>query len=130
MRWMALAACALVPTSVWIKTYALMHPPSLCRHHRTARAREDWSDGLHYGRYIRSEGQGMAGTKRTQRRRPKPAPPVEDPNGLGPDAGRSGITLGHLLDTVGSSVAQVVAAPAGVDVRVGDPIIYDALERS
>lgn len=37
-------------------------------------------------------------------------------------------TLGRILDNLGSSVAEVVVAPRGLDIPVGEPLIYDALE--
>ena len=67
----------------------------------------------------------MAQTKRQRR---KPQSDEDGATGLGPDA--APVTLGRLLDTVGSSVAQVVTAPAGLDVRVGEPVIYDPVDRT
>ena len=67
----------------------------------------------------------MAQTKRQRR---KPQSDEDGATGLGPDA--APVTLGRLLDTVGSSVAQVVTAPAGLDVRLGEPVIYDPVDRT
>jgi PucR C-terminal helix-turn-helix domain/GGDEF-like domain len=39
-------------------------------------------------------------------------------------------SLADLLEKLGTDVIQVVAAPRGVDVPVGEPVIYDAAERS
>lgn len=39
-------------------------------------------------------------------------------------------TLKTLLDNLGRDVIQVVAAPGGLDVAVGEPVIYDSAERS
>lgn len=39
-------------------------------------------------------------------------------------------TLKTLLDNLGRDVIQVVAAPGGLDVAVGEPVIYDPAERS
>jgi sugar diacid utilization regulator len=40
------------------------------------------------------------------------------------------VTLEGLLDNLGRDVIQVVAAPAGLGVVVGEPVIFDAAERS
>jgi|SRR4051794_9314254 sugar diacid utilization regulator len=45
-------------------------------------------------------------------------------------AGDEPATLESLLDNLGRDVIQVVAAPGGLDVPVGEPVIYDAGERS
>ena len=37
-------------------------------------------------------------------------------------------TLGRILDNLGSSVAEVILAPRGLDIAVTEPLIYDALE--
>lgn len=37
-------------------------------------------------------------------------------------------TLGRILDNLGSSVAEVILAPRGLDIPVTEPLIYDALE--
>jgi len=39
-------------------------------------------------------------------------------------------TLRQLLDNLGPSVGQIIAAPRGLDVAVGEPLIYDPVERS
>jgi sugar diacid utilization regulator len=39
-------------------------------------------------------------------------------------------TLAGLLENLGPHVIEVVAAPAGLDVDVGEPVIYDPAERS
>jgi hypothetical protein len=39
-------------------------------------------------------------------------------------------SLEGLLENLGRDVIQVVAAPAGLDVFVGEPVIYDPAERS
>lgn len=39
-------------------------------------------------------------------------------------------SLRHVLDNLGPAVGQIIAAPRGLDVPVGDPVIYDPLERS
>ena len=39
-------------------------------------------------------------------------------------------TLRQLLDNLGPSVGQIVAAPRGLDIPVGEPLIYDPVERS
>jgi sugar diacid utilization regulator len=39
-------------------------------------------------------------------------------------------SLRQILDNLGPSVGQIIAAPRGLDIPVGDPIIYDPLERS
>jgi sugar diacid utilization regulator len=39
-------------------------------------------------------------------------------------------TLGRILDNLGSSVAEVIVAPRGLDIPVAEPLIYDAMETS
>ena len=39
-------------------------------------------------------------------------------------------TLRQLLDNLGPSVGQIIAAPRGLDIPVGEPLIYDPVERS
>src|SRR5207302_8431452 len=53
-----------------------------------------------------------------------------DADGLVPDSGRGLIPIGQLLDNMGPSVAKVIVAPNGLEVPIGDPIIYDQLDRS
>jgi len=53
--------------------------------------------------------------------------PVPDPTEPAAD---EPTTLKSLLDNLGSDVIQVVAAPDGLDVPVGEPVIYDAGERA
>src|SRR5205807_3804739 len=38
--------------------------------------------------------------------------------------------LAQLLDNMGPSAAQVIVAPRGLDIPVGEPVIHDPLERS
>jgi len=38
--------------------------------------------------------------------------------------------LRRLLDDLGPSVGQIIAAPRGLDITIGEPVIYDPLERS
>lgn len=40
------------------------------------------------------------------------------------------VSLGDVLDNLGSSVLRVVSAPAGLEARVGEPMIYDPIENS
>ncbi|TMK22641.1 MAG: PucR family transcriptional regulator [Actinobacteria bacterium] len=47
-----------------------------------------------------------------------------------PDRDAPPTTLRQLLDNLGPSVGQIVAAPRGLDIPVGEPLIYDPLERS
>jgi DNA-binding PucR family transcriptional regulator len=46
------------------------------------------------------------------------------------EAGAESSLLEDLLENLGRDVIQVVASPRGLDVRVGDPVIYDPTERS
>lgn len=39
-------------------------------------------------------------------------------------------SLRQVLDNLGPAVGQIIAAPKGLDVPVGEPVIYDPLERS
>jgi sugar diacid utilization regulator len=59
--------------------------------------------------------------KPSVRKRPAPDP-------AGADGHRP--SLRQVLDNLGPSVGQIIAAPRGLDVPVGDPVIYDPLERS
>ena len=69
-------------------------------------------------------------TTRPRRKAPTPNPPAVAPDALAPGGGRGLVSLGQLLDNMGQSVAQVIVAPRGLDVQVGDPVIYDAIDRS
>ena len=40
------------------------------------------------------------------------------------------VSLRQVLDNLGSGIAQVIVAPLGLDVPVGEPVIYDPAERS
>ena len=57
------------------------------------------------------------------RSRKRPAAAPAPANGERP-------TLRQVLDNLGPTVGQIIAAPKGLDVPVADPIIYDPLERS
>jgi GAF domain-containing protein len=50
--------------------------------------------------------------------------------GLAPAAPGRRATLGQLLDNMGPGVAGVVVAPRGLEVAVGEPVIYDPMEGS
>jgi sugar diacid utilization regulator len=52
------------------------------------------------------------------------APAAEKPA----DAARP--TLRQILDNLGPSVAEIIAAPRGLDIAAGEPIIFDPIERS
>lgn len=39
-------------------------------------------------------------------------------------------TLRQVLDDLGAHVGQIIAAPRGLDISLGDPVIYDPLEHS
>ena len=69
-------------------------------------------------------------TTRPRRKAPTPTSPAEAPDALAPGGGRGLVSLGQLLDNMGQSVAQVIVAPRGLDVQAGDPVIYDAIDRS
>jgi sugar diacid utilization regulator len=60
--------------------------------------------------------------KATPRKRKATAPPLEtDPT--------AEVTLRQVLDNFGPGIAQVIVAPAGLEVPVGEPVIYDPVER-
>jgi sugar diacid utilization regulator len=67
--------------------------------------------------------------KRQRPRTPGPSA-VEEIEGLAPGGRGRRVSLGQLLDNVGSSVAQVIVAPRGLEVPVGEPVIYDPMEPS
>lgn len=57
------------------------------------------------------------------RTRKASAPPTEtDPT--------ADVTLRQVLDNLGPGIAQVVVAPAGLDVAVGEPVIHDPVEQA
>jgi sugar diacid utilization regulator len=69
------------------------------------------------------------------RGKPKPAPKPRPKSAKGraavaPVETVARPTLRQLLDNLGPSVGQIIAAPRGLDILVGDPVIYDPLERS
>jgi hypothetical protein len=47
-----------------------------------------------------------------------------------PSAADEPVTLKALLENLGRDVIQVAVAPLGLDVPVGEPVIYDAAELS
>ncbi len=53
-------------------------------------------------------------------RRPTAPPPETDPTGE--------VTLRQVLDNLGPGIAQVIVAPAGLDVPMGEPVIHDPVE--
>jgi sugar diacid utilization regulator len=59
--------------------------------------------------------------------KPSPADQIE---GLTPESRGRRVSLGQLLDNMGPSVARVIVAPRGLDIPVGEPVIYDPLDRS
>ena len=64
----------------------------------------------------------QAGTSSPARKRRATAPPPEsDPT--------AEVTLRQVLDNLGPGIAQVIVAPAGLDVPVGEPVIHDPVER-
>src|SRR5437764_13888319 len=65
-----------------------------------------------------------------RRTKPRPAPTAGDGDGLAPDSGRGLGSLAQLLDNMGPSAAQVIVAPRGLDIPVGEPVIHDPLEQS
>jgi sugar diacid utilization regulator len=80
----------------------------------------------------------MAGAKKTAvkragRPRRLAAAPADvagsGPEGLSPAARGGAVSLGQLLDTMGPSV-EVIVAPRGLDRMVGEPVIYDPVDRS
>ena len=62
--------------------------------------------------------------------KPRATSPAADGDGLAPGSGRAPASLAQLLDNMGPSAAQVIVAPRGLDVPVGEPVIHDPLERS
>lgn len=68
----------------------------------------------------RASGGGAKPKRPTRRKRTEstPAPIADRPS------------LRQVLDNLGPAVGQIIAAPKGLDVPVGDPVIYDPLERS
>ena len=58
-----------------------------------------------------------------RKRKPKPATEAPRTDPVRP-------TLRQVLDNLGPSVGQIIAAPKGLDIAVGEPIIFDPLERS
>ncbi|MGH2784146.1 MAG: PucR family transcriptional regulator [Actinomycetota bacterium] len=62
----------------------------------------------------------------------KPAPARRRPRAQAapPPANVDRPTLRRVLDNLGPTVGQIIAAPKGLDVPVADPVIYDPLERS
>jgi len=67
---------------------------------------------------------------RPRARHPGKATASEAAAGLAPEAPGRRVSLGQLLDNMGPAVAQVVVAPRGLDIAVGEPVIHDPLERS
>jgi sugar diacid utilization regulator len=68
--------------------------------------------------------------KKARSRRPRAASTAEPIEGLAPEGRGRRVSLGQLLDNIGPSVARVIVAPRGLDIPVGEPVIYDPLERS
>ena len=59
-------------------------------------------------------------TPAERKRKPTAPPPETDPT--------AEVTLRHVLDNLGPGIAQVIVAPRGLDVPVGEPVIYDPVE--
>src|SRR5436190_23285071 len=129
---MCWAAAVEAPTSVCTRMYAFT--ALLSPGHPHVRRRPDrWTNALQYWRFVRPRGQAVAQAKKKappRRKAVAPARPAAEPDGLAPGGGRGLVSLGQLLDNMGPSVAQVIVAPKGLEVPVGDPVIYDAIERS
>ena len=53
-------------------------------------------------------------------RKPTDPPPETDPTAQ--------VTLSQVLDNLGPGIAQVIVAPAGLEVPVGDPVIHDPVD--
>ncbi len=59
-------------------------------------------------------------TPAARKRKATAPPPETDPT--------AEVTLRHVLDNLGPGIAQVIVAPQGLDVPVGEPVIYDPVE--
>ena len=57
------------------------------------------------------------------------APPA-DSNGVTPGQSEEMADLNALLESLGTGIVELVAAPRGLGVAVGEPVIYDESERS
>jgi sugar diacid utilization regulator len=70
---------------------------------------------------------GAAAKKKPQAKRRAATPAAAAPS---PSDVARRPSLRQVLDNLGATVGQIIAAPKGLDIEVGEPVIYDPLERS
>ena len=70
-----------------------------------------------------STAKKVPSTPPAKRRRPTPKPTLRPEDLEGAD-----VSLDHLLNNLGPGVIQLLVAPRGLDIKVGDPVIVDPLE--
>ena len=73
-------------------------------------------------RRSKEEGPKKPAPRPSRKRSPSAPPPETDPT--------AEVTLRQVLDNLGPGIAQVIAAPSGLDVPVGEPVIHDPLEKT
>lgn len=69
-------------------------------------------------------------TRAAARKAPPKRPAAKPRRAAPPEPPAPRPTLRQVLDNLGPTVGQIIAAPKGLDIPVGEPVIYDPLERS